>query len=241
MSKSWSICRYYLISVRCSNLNLQHSFNIKAACSSAGLGLHQALQSIRLGETTAAIVAGANLITAPGMSIIMSAQQALSPDGSCKTFDDSANGYARGEGISCIYIKRLDEAIRDGNPIRAVIRASSCNADGKTLGVAMPNAEAQEALILQAYRTAGLTLDNTAMVECHGTGTIVGDPIEVKSIARCFGDRGIYIGSVKPNLGHSEAASALTSIFKVVLALENKTILPNIKFVTPNPASMFPD
>ncbi|KAK8101460.1 hypothetical protein PG999_011834 [Apiospora kogelbergensis] len=197
------------------------SFNVKAACSSAGLGLHQALQSIRLGETTAAIIAGANLITAPGMSIIMSAQQALSPDGSC---------------VSCIYIKRLDEAIRDGNPIRAVLRSSSCNADGKTFGVATPNSEAQETLIRQAYQTAGLSLEQTAMVECHGTGTVVGDPIEVNSIARCFGQRGIYVGSVKPNLGHSEAAAALTSICKSVLALENKTIIPNIKFVTPNPA-----
>ncbi|KAK8011002.1 polyketide synthase [Apiospora arundinis] len=197
------------------------SYNVKAACSSAGLGLHQALQSIRLGETTAAIVAGANLITAPGMSIIMSAQQALSPDGSC---------------VSCIYIKRLDEAIRDGNPIRAVLRSSSCNADGRTFGVATPNAEAQEALIRQAYQTVGLSLEQTAMVECHGTGTVVGDPIEVNSIARCFGKRGIYVGSVKPNLGHSEAAAALTSICKSVLALENKTIIPNIKFVTPNPA-----
>lgn len=167
----------------------------------------------------------------------MSAQQALSPDGSCKTFDASANGYARGEGISSIYIKRLDEALRDGNPIRAVIRGSASNADGKTAGISMPNSDAHEALIRQAYKGAGLEMDETAVVECHGTGTKVGDPTEVIAVAKCFGNKRTYIGSVKPNLGHSEAAAALTSICKSVLALENRTIIPNIKFTNPNPAS----
>lgn len=169
----------------------------------------------------------------------MAAGLPLSPEGSSKTFDASADGYARAEGISCLYIKRLDEAIRDGNPVRAVIRASATNADGRSRGVMVPNPEAHEALIREAYQNAGLDFGETAMVECHGTGTVVGDPLELEAIANCFGDRGVYIGSVKPNLGHSEAASAITSILKAIVALEHQTIIPNIKFNTPNPAGMF--
>lgn len=104
----------------------------------------------------------------------------------------------------------------------------------------MPSTEAQEALIRRAYDAANLPLSETAMVECHGTGTAVGDPMEANAVARCFGDQGMLIGSVKPNLGHSEGASAITSVVKAVLSLENRTILPNIKFHRPNPASMYP-
>lgn len=217
------------------------SVTLKTACSSSGLALHQALQSIRLGEVSSALVAGANLLLAPGLAVTMSATQALSPTGSCKTFDASADGYARAEGVSCLYIKRLDKAIRDGNPIRAVIRASSSNADGKTAGLTVPNPAAQEALIRQAYKNAGLELCHTPVIECHGTGTTTGDPLEVSAIASCFGEHGAYIGSVKPNLGHSEGALALTSILKAVVALEHQTVIPNIKFTTPNPASKLLD
>ena len=212
---------------------------LKAACSSSGLALHHALQAIRLGETSAAIVAGASILLAPGMAITMTAGLPLSPEGSSKTFDASADGYARAEGVSCLYIKRLDEAIRDGNPVRAVIRASATNADGRSRGLTVPNPIAHEALIRQAYQNAGLDFGETAMVECHGTGTAVGDPLEVEAVANCFGDHGVYIGSVKPNLGHSEGASAITSVLKAVVALEHQTIIPNIKFNTPNPASRF--
>ncbi|KAI0199508.1 putative polyketide synthase [Astrocystis sublimbata] len=211
------------------------SMTIKTACSAAALGVHEALQSIRQGECSAAIAGGVNLILAPGLSIGMTAQATLSPEGSSKTFDAAADGYARGEAVSAIYVKRLDLAIRDGNPIRAVIRASATNADGRTSGIAMPSPDAHEALIRQTYKTAGLDFADTAMVECHGTGTAVGDPLEVEAVANCFGKDGVYIGSVKPNLGHGEGASAITSIAKAVLALENKTIIPNIKFVTPHP------
>jgi acyl transferase domain-containing protein len=142
------------------------SFTVKAACSSSGLALHQALQAIRPGEISAAIVAGGNLLFAPSLSITMSATGALSPTGSCKTFDASADGYGRAEGISCLYVKRLDEAIRDGNPIRAVIRASA-------------------SLIRQAYKN--LSFRDTAMVEFHGTGTVIGDVLEVSAVANCLG------------------------------------------------------
>ncbi|KAH8592110.1 putative polyketide synthase [Bisporella sp. PMI_857] len=209
---------------------------VKSACSSAGVALHLACQSIRLGECSSAVVAGANLIMAPGMSALLTAQGTLAPDGSSKTFDVSADGYGRGEGVSALYVKRLDEAIRDGNPVRAIIRASATNVDGKTAGLTMPSTEAHEYMIRRAYQDAGLDLSKTAMFECHGTGTAAGDPVEVKAIANCFGKDGIYIGSVKPNLGHSEGNSAITSIVKAVLSLENRTIIPNIKFKTPNPA-----
>lgn len=172
------------------------SMTVKAACSSAGMGLHLALESIRLGECSSAIVAGANLIMAPGTSIIMTAQSTLSQDGSSKTFDASADGYGRAEGVTALYVKRLDEAIKHGNPIRAIFRASATNVDGRTSGIAMPNMEAHASMIRQAYHDAGLDFSKTAMVECHGTGTSVGDPVEVKAIIDCFGKNALYIGSV---------------------------------------------
>ncbi len=169
----------------------------------------------------------------------MSSALTLSPDGFCKTFDAAANGFGRAEGVSCVYIKRLDKAVADGNPIRAVIRASASNSDGRGPAKAVPNPIAHEALIRQTYRNAGLKLSDTAMVECHGTGTAVGDPKEVEAISKCFGEKGVYIGSVKSNLGHSEGAAFLTGLFKAVLSLERQTILPNIHFVNPNPASKY--
>ncbi|KAI1171106.1 putative polyketide synthase [Nemania sp. FL0916] len=212
------------------------SMTLRVGCSASGLGIHLACQSIRLGETSSAIVAGINVITSPETTAFMASGGALSSDASSKTFDSSANGYARAEGINCLYIKRLDEAIRDGNPIRAIIRGTSTNAGGKSSGLTAPNIDAQEALIRAAYRSAGLKDPKvTAMVECHGTGTAVGDAMETAAVARVFGERGIHIGSVKPNLGHSEGASANTSIMKAVLELENRILLPNIKFATPNP------
>lgn len=127
----------------------------------------------------------------------MSLLMALSPEGSSKSFDASADGYARGEAVTALYIKRLDEAIRDGNPIRAVIRSSASNADGRSKGgMANPNPDAHEAVIRAAYASAGLDVSQTAMVEAHGTGTPVGDPIEVEAIARCFGKDGAYLGAV---------------------------------------------
>ncbi|GLI81248.1 mycolipanoate synthase [Penicillium ochrochloron] len=212
------------------------SVMVKTACSSAAVGLHEAMQEIQRGNITSAIVAGANLIFAPGMTVAMSIQAALSPEGSSKSFDAAADGYARGEAVTAIYIKRLDEAIRDGNPIRAILRASSSNSDGRTLGFSTPNADSHEAAMREAYSIAGLDFSQTAMVEAHGTGTATGDPIEAEAIARCFGEEGVYIGAVKPNLGHSEGAAALTSLIKAVVSLEHQTIIPNIKFQTPNPA-----
>ncbi|KAJ5971450.1 Acyl transferase/acyl hydrolase/lysophospholipase [Penicillium vulpinum] len=216
------------------------SLSIRTACSSSVVALHQACLSIEKGECSAAIVAGYNLILTPTMTMIMTSKGVLSSDGSCKSFDANADGYGRGEAVNAIYIKPLEAALRDGNPIRAVIRGSAVNSDGKSAGFTVPSADAQEDVIQKAYHAAGITnLAQTSFVECHGTGTTVGDPIEVGAIANTFGDKGVYIGSVKPNVGHSEGASGLTSVIKAVLAVEHRIIPPNIKFNTPNPKIPF--
>ncbi|KAL3607011.1 polyketide synthase pks11 [Fusarium poae] len=212
---------------------------VRTGCSASLIALHEACLALSRGDCEGAIVGGANLIMAPGMTVAMTEQGVLSPDGSCKTFSADANGYARGEAISAIFVKPLRNAVRDGNPIRAVIRSTASNSDGRGTagGIQVPNDIAQETLIRRAYKMAGINdYSQTAFVECHGTGTAIGDPIETKAVGRVFGPSGgVLIGSVKPNLGHSEGASGLTSLIKAVLALENRTIPPNIKLNQPNP------
>ncbi|KAI8160165.1 Highly reducing polyketide synthase [Colletotrichum sp. SAR 10_70] len=218
------------------------SMTIRTGCSSALIGLHEACMSINSGQCNAAIVAGSNLIMAPGLFVSMSEQGVLSPNGSCRTFDAGADGYARGEAVNVVYVKRLSDAIRDGNPIRAVIRGTSSNADGKTPSLTIPSFESHEAMIRRAYAMATIDdsdIPNTGFVECHGTGTAAGDPIETTAISKVFGTSGIYIGSCKPNIGHSEGASGITSLIKSIMALEKRTIPPNIKFDTPNPKIPF--
>lgn len=200
------------------------------------VGLHLACEAIQRGDCSSAIIGGTNIIMSPFATIAMIEHGVLSREASVKAFDAAAGGYARGEAVNAIYIKKLSDAVRDGNPIRAVIRGTSSNCDGKTPGMSNPSSEAHEALIRKAYEAAGLKdYSETAMVECHATGTPVGDPLEVNAVANVFGEKGVFIGSVKPNVGHSEGASGLTSLIKAVLSLENRTILPNIKFNTPNP------
>lgn len=202
--------------------------------------LHEASVAIGRGDCDAAIVGGANLIMTAGCTTAMTEQGILSKDGSCKSFSIEADGYGRGEAITAIFIKRLDDALRDGNSIRAVIRATAANHDGKTPGFSLPSAAAQETLIRRAYKLAGITdYTETGYVECHGTGTKVGDPIETTAVANVFREAGVYIGSTKPNLGHTEGASGVLSVIKTVLTLENRTIPPNIKFTPLNPAIPF--
>ncbi|KAK8011011.1 hypothetical protein PG990_009976 [Apiospora arundinis] len=216
------------------------SVTIKTGCSSALTCLHMACEALKNGDISGAVVGGTNLIMSPTMTQAMFEQGVLSPNGSCRTFDADADGYARGEAINAVYLKRLEDAIRDGNPIRAIVRATSSNCDGSTPGISHPSSESHEALIRNCYQSAGLDdFSETAFVECHGTGTSTGDPLEAIAVANVFGEKGVYIGSVKPNLGHSEGASGLTSIIKSVLALEKNTIPPNIKFETPNPRIPF--
>lgn len=213
------------------------SQTIRTACSSSLVALNEACASISRGECESAIVGGVNLILAPGMTCAMQEQHVLSKTGSSKSFSADADGYARGEAVVAIYIKPLDAALRDNDPVRAVIRATAHNSDGRTPGFAQPSTDAQEILMRKAYAMAGIDdYSETAMVECHGTGTQTGDPIEAKAVARVFGEKGVYIGSIKPNIGHTEACSGLASIVKMVKALEERVIPPNIRFTSPNPA-----
>lgn len=131
------------------------------------------------------------------MTMAMSQQGALAPDGRCKTFDAAADGYARGEAVNAIYVKLLDDAIREGDPVRAIIRSTATNSDGKTAGMSVPSATSQERMIRRAYEKAGITdLSQTPYFECHGTGTKTGDRVETTAIANTFGEKALYIGSV---------------------------------------------
>ncbi|KAJ5168896.1 uncharacterized protein N7482_004490 [Penicillium canariense] len=211
------------------------SITYRTACSSSMVALHEACQALYSGECASAIVAGSNIILTPTMTMSISDNMILSPDGRCKTFDATADGYGRGEAINAIYIKPLSEALRQGDPIRAVIRSTAVNCDGKTPSITTPGSEAQERLIRRAYRKAGIEdISKTGFFECHGTGTIAGDTAETSVVAKVFPD-GIHIGAVKPNVGHSEGASGLTSIIKSALALEKRIIPPNVHFSSPNP------
>lgn len=165
----------------------------------------------------------------------------LSPDGKSHAFDERANGYGRGEGSATVVLKRLDDALRDGDPIRAVIRGTAVNCDGRTETITTPSGDAQEALIRECYRRAGLDIAQTTYFEAHGTGTPTGDPIEAASIAKAFTsshlkDMCLPIGSVKTNIGHTETCSGLASVIKVALALENGRIPPSINFDHVNPS-----
>ncbi|RYP44832.1 hypothetical protein DL768_008731 [Monosporascus sp. mg162] len=174
------------------------SVTVKTACSSSLVGLDMAFKALQLGEISSAIIGGANLIMSPRLTSALHEQGVLSPKGSSCTFSADVDGYARGEALNTIYIKRFDDAVRDGNPIRAVIRSTATNFDGKTPGIAQPSSEGQEALIRACYEAAGIDdFGKTAFVECHGTGTPIGDPIEAAAVSNVFGESGVYVGSVK--------------------------------------------
>ncbi|KAK4059825.1 uncharacterized protein Triagg1_10981 [Trichoderma aggressivum f. europaeum] len=222
------------------------SITLETACSSSLVGLHIACQSLKAGDCKVALVGGANLLLSPNMFLTLSNQGFLSPDGLCKAFDASADGYGRGEGFGVVILKPIEDAIRDGDPIRAVIRGTGSNQDGKTKGLTMPNGQAQEALIRETYRSVGLDLKDTGYFEAHGTGTQAGDFEELGAIARTIGaarkDAGIdklWVGSVKTNIGHLEATAGLAGIIKAVYVLEHGSIPKNLFFENPNPRIPF--
>ncbi len=184
------------------------SMVLETACSASLVSLHVACQSLRAGESKMALVGGANIFLNPDMFGVLSNQQFLSPDGLCKAFDASANGYSRGEGFAAVILKPIEDAVRDGDTIRAVIRGTGSNQDGKTKGITMPNGEAQESLIRSVYRHAGIDFKQTNYFEAHGTGTSAGDFAELGAIARTIGSereegKKIYVGSVKTNVTYS--------------------------------------
>ncbi|RFN43250.1 putative polyketide synthase [Fusarium flagelliforme] len=216
------------------------SMTIDTGCSGSLVSVHLAAQSLRTGETSLAIAAGAGMILTPNTMMPMTALNFLSPDGKCFTFDSRANGYGRGEGIGVVVMKRLSDALRDNDTIRAVIRATKVNQDGHTTGITLPSKEAQVRNINSIYESAGLDFNQTAYVECHGTGTKAGDWRELKAISESLGsvrdvDNPIVVGSIKPNIGHLEGAAGVAGLIKGVLTLEHAKIPPNINFDKANP------
>ncbi|PWY77309.1 hypothetical protein BO94DRAFT_559174 [Aspergillus sclerotioniger CBS 115572] len=216
------------------------SATVDTACSGSLVAVHMACQSLILGESNMAIASGVNLISYPYTTQDLSKLGALSPDGPCYSFDQRANGYSRGEGVGTVVLKKLATAVRDGDTIRAVIRASAANQDGRTTGIFNPSTDAQARLIRTTYKAGGINLDQTGYFEAHGTGTSTGDPAELRAIASVFADRTsthpLYVGSSKSALGHTESAAGILGLIKTVLSLECGQICPNVNLEKLNTA-----
>ncbi|KAA8649458.1 putative Nonribosomal peptide synthetase [Aspergillus tanneri] len=213
------------------------SATIDTACSSSLVCFHMGAQSLRAGEADIAIVVGSALHFDPNIFITMTDLGMLSTDGRCRHGDASGSGYVRGEGITAMILKRQRQAEASGDSIRAVVRGTGVNHDGRKQGITLPSAQAQAALIRSTYQSAGLDPADTTYVECHGTGTKAGDPRELRAISEVFsvGRSGpLYVGSIKTNIGHLEGASGVAGLIKSTLALERKIIPPNMHFHTPN-------
>ena len=214
---------------------------LDTACSSSLVAVHLAVQSLRRGECALALAGGVNLILSPEVHINFSkAQGMMAPDGRCKTFDARADGYVRGEGCGVIVLKRLSDAVAQRDPILAVIRGTAINHDGRSSGLTAPNGPAQEALLRAAATDAGVDPSRIDYVEAHGTGTSLGDPIEVRALGAAFGTgrrpgQPLWMGSLKTNVGHLEAAAGIAGIIKAVLALQHAEIPPHLHFETPSP------
>jgi acyl transferase domain-containing protein len=174
---------------------------------------------------------GSNLSLVPDTTALLSALNMMSPDSTCYSFDERANGYSRSEGFGVILMKRLSQAISDGDTIRAVVRSTGCNSDGHTPGITQPSQSAQEQLTRETYQKAGLDLHITRYFEAHGTGTMLGDPTEARAISNAFPMRTtadpIYVGALKSNIGHPESASGIAGVIKTILVLEAGVIPPN--------------
>ncbi|MFH1026882.1 MAG: acyltransferase domain-containing protein, partial [Pseudomonadota bacterium] len=216
------------------------NFSVDTACSSSLVALHLACQGLRLGECDVAMAAGVNLLLTPHHFVYFSKLGALSPDGRCKTFDASANGYARGEGCGAVLLKRLADAQADGDTILAVIKGSAIGQDGASSSFTAPSGLAQQRVIRRALADARLAPLDISYVEAHGTGTSLGDPVEVSGISAvyCSGrspDRPLLLGAVKANIGHLEGAAGMASLLKVILALRHGQLPPQPGFGTPNP------
>ncbi|HEY1794715.1 MAG TPA: SDR family NAD(P)-dependent oxidoreductase [Stellaceae bacterium] len=218
------------------------SFTVDTACSSSLVALHQACEAIRAGRIATAIVGGVNILLSPFSYVGFCRAAMLSPTGHCYAFDERADGYVRSEGGGALVLKPLTQALADGDPVRAVIRGTGVNSDGRTIGLSLPNEAAQAGLLRSLYASTGVAPDDLAFFEMHGTGTPAGDPIEAAAVGAALGQgrsRKLPIGSVKSNLGHLEPASGMAGIIKAMLALENELIPPSINCDTPNPKIPF--
>ena len=216
------------------------SLAIDTACSSSLVAVHQACQSLRRNECQLALAGGVNLILSPDLTITFSQARMMAADGRCKTFDASADGYVRGEGGGILILKRLSDAVRDEDNILAVIKGSAINQDGHSNGLTAPNGRSQQAVIREALAFAKVQPHQISYVEAHGTGTSLGDPIEVNSLKELLmegreASQPCWIGSVKTNIGHLEAAAGIASLIKVVLSLQHEEIPPHLHFQQLNP------
>ncbi|GKT79195.1 beta-ketoacyl synthase domain-containing protein [Colletotrichum tofieldiae] len=216
------------------------SVTVDTACSSSLVAVHEACMSLKLREISMAVVGGCNLILSPEMTLKLDAAGVLGPDGKSYSFDHRANGYSRGEGFGAVVLKRVSDAIRDGDVIRAVIRNSSTNQDGRSPGITQPTKAGQVALIRHVYSRANLDPSLTRFAEAHGTGTPVGDPIEASALAEIFAphrspEEPLYVGALKSNVGHLEGAAGVAAVIKGVLTLESGIIPGNIWFEKRNP------
>ena len=229
-----------------SSNRISHFFDLRGASITMNTGrsttlvaLYQAVNGLRMREADMFIVSGSNLLLTPNMFKMFGSLGMLSPDGKSYTLDSRANGYERGEGVATIVIKRLNDALTCGDSLRAVIRETCLNQDGKTETITTPSQATQEELMHDCYRRAGLDPRDTRYFKAHGTGTPTGDPIEARAIAAVFGEssreEALRIESLKTNIGHTEAVSGLAGLIKMVLALEKGQIPPSINFKMPNP------
>ncbi|KAI0877961.1 polyketide synthase-like protein [Hypoxylon argillaceum] len=214
------------------------SLTLDTACSSSIYCLNLAVAALKAGDCDGALVASSNLVMTPNSHVAAMKAGMLSPTSTCHTFDASADGYARAEAVNAIYLKRLSSALQNNDTIYSIVRGTATNANGHTPGVVNPSSEFQEAVMRKAYRNANLDFCDTDYVECHGTGTELGDLVEITALSNCFlsgRERPLKIGGSKPNFGHSEAASSLTSLIKVSLAFQRGLLPPTRGVVTPNP------
>jgi acyl transferase domain-containing protein/NADPH:quinone reductase-like Zn-dependent oxidoreductase/acyl carrier protein len=217
------------------------SLTVDTACSSALVAVHNAVQALRLGECPLAIAGGVNIVLLPEEGIVYSGAGMLASDGRCKFADASGDGFVRSDGIGAVVLKPLSAALADGDRIRAVIRGSAVGNDGQSSGyLVTPSVEGQRDVLRRAYANAGIDPSDVDYIEAHGTGTSVGDPVELEALADVVGprapDRRCLVGSVKTNIGHAEAAAGIAGLIKAVLCLENKTVPPTLHLKNPNPA-----
>ncbi|MDJ0593247.1 MAG: beta-ketoacyl synthase N-terminal-like domain-containing protein [Pleurocapsa sp. MO_226.B13] len=211
------------------------SISLDTACSSSLVAVHLAIKSLRDRECNLALAGGVNRLISPKVSLNFSKAKMLSPDGRCKTFDESANGFVRSEGCGIVVLKRLSDAIADRDNIRAVLLGSATNQDGRTSSITTPSSLSQQAVIQQALANSKVEAQQVSYLETHGTGTALGDAIELEALSKVFQDnQELVLGAVKTNIGHTESAAGIASLIKTILSLENKFIPGNLHLKQPN-------
>ncbi|MVZ99272.1 SDR family NAD(P)-dependent oxidoreductase [Actinomadura sp. LD22] len=216
------------------------SMIVDTACSSSLVSTHLAVQALRSGEADVALAGGVNVLLSPTVTMTFDLADATAKDGHCKAFDASADGMVRAEGCGAVVLKRLSDAVRDGDRILALVKGSGVNSDGRSNGLVAPNSDAQRALLRDVYAAAGVETGEVDYIEAHGTGTFLGDPIEAKAVGEVLGagraeDEPLLIGSAKSNLGHMESAAGIAGLIKTVLALHHKVIPASAHYKEPNP------